>query len=268
MRPGLLHLRLWPWLRLLLHLRPRLLYLWLRSWLRLRLRLGPRRLILRLRPGLRLWLRSRLYLRLRPRRLARRGLRRRLRPRSHVSWAGGGRSISRGCLDRRSAGTAGLESSGMTRTAGLARYAGGGWLGRRVARSAGLKLSGSTRSTWLYLARPSGNAGLEGARLSWTARLHLARPDTGLHRPGVRSYARLDLTRSGAGLHHASRAAGLHLAGPAGYPGLWLSGSSRGPGGYRLPRQGGSHRLDPLVRRQLLNLGVLLRGQLHGGPGR
>jgi hypothetical protein len=142
-----------------------------------------------------------------------------------------------------------LESPGMGRTARLRRYGG---LGCRMARSARLKLSGSPRSTWLYLARPSGYTRLGYTRVSRSARLHLARSSrrTGLDRTGM------------------TRSAGLHLAGPTSHAGLRLSGSSRGPGGCRLARQGRSHRLDPLVRRQLLNLGLLVRGQLHGGPGR
>ena len=244
-RLGSLHLRL----RSRLHLRLRLLRLrlldccgWaavaaavavdlrLRPWLR---RLIWRRHMLRLR--LLILRRYTLGLRLRPQRLARRGLRRRSRP--HVSRPGGGRLITGRRLDLRPAGSAGLESPGMGRTAGLRRYGG---LGCRMPRSARLKLSGSPRRS-LDLARPSGYARLGCTGLNRSARLKLTRPSgyARLHRPGVRSYA-----------------------------GLKLSGSSWGPGGCRLPRQGGSHRTDLLVRRQLLDLPLLLRGQLHGGPGR
>ncbi len=204
-----------------------------------------------------------------------------------------------------------MESPGMARTAGLRRYGG---LGSRMPRSARLKLSGSPRSTWLYLARPDrlgryGRCGRDcrlhprsgglrrygglGGRMARSARLKLsgsprstwlclARPsgDAGLHLPGVRSYAGLELAGPGAGLNRTrssratgldrtgmTRGSGLHLSGPAGRRGLKLSGPCRGSGGYRLSRQGGSHRTDLLIGRQLLNLPLLLRGQLHSGPG-
>lgn len=170
-----------------------------------------------------------------------------------------------------------MESPGMARTAGLRRYGGlgrlrrlhprsgglrgYGGLGGRMARSARLKLSGSPRSTWLCLARPSGDAGLGCTRMRSYAGLELAGPGAGLNR--TRSSRATGLDRTGL-----TRAAGLHLAGPDGRPGLKLSGPSRGSGGYRLSRQGGSHRTDLPVRRQLLDLPLLLRGQLHSGPGR
>lgn len=182
--------------------------------------------------------------------------------------------------------TAGLRRDGALgrlrrlhpRPGGLRRYGG---LGSRMARSAGLKLSRSPRSTGLYSAGSFGDARLGGTRMRSDARLELAGSGAGLHLPGVRRDARLHLAGPSAGLHHArssratrlnrtglNRAAGLHLAGPAGRPGLKLSGPSRGSGGCRLSRQGGSHRTDLLIGRQLLNLPLLLRGQLHGGPGR
>ena len=161
-----------------------------------------------------------------------------------------------------------MESPRMGRTAGLRRLhprPGGlrryGGLGSRMARSAGLKLSGSPRSTWLYLARPAGDARLGGTRMRRDAGLELAGLGAGLHR--TRSSRATGLDRTGM-----TRAAGLYLAGPASHAGLRLPRLSRCPGGCRLSRQGGSHRMDLLIGRQLLNLSLLLRGQLHGGPGR
>ncbi len=121
--------------------------------------------------------------------------------------------------------TAGLRRDGALgrlrrlhpRPGGLRRYGG---LGSRMARSARLKLSGSPRSTWLYLARPSGDARLGCTRMRRDARLELTRSGAGLHLPGTRSDAR------------------LHLSGPAGHTGLDCAGMSRS-------HRAAPHRDDP-----------------------
>ncbi len=251
---GLLFARLFLLLRLLLwlRLRPRLR-------LRLRLRLRPR-LWLRLRSRLRLRLRPRLWLRLRPRLWLR--LRPRLRLRTRLR------------LGLRSRLWLGLRPRLRLRL-------------RLRLRCHMLRLGTRLRlrlrpRLWLRLSlRP---------RLRLRPRLHLRRNcgrcrsvrartcgghtglDPGLHLTGFTT--RLD--------HAGAWGAALYLSrfprcsrwrhtrfGPRLHPRLNSRFGARGP--RRLTQGGlqwGGYRLNLLLRRQLLDLRLLLRAQLHGGLGR
>ena len=146
---------------------------------------------------------------------------------------------------------------------GLRRHRGFSRLGRLHARFSRLRRhcrgrrdgAGFPGHARLNCARANrGAAGLHLTRLA--TRLDLTRLAAGLHRTWLRSHAGLWLSRFSS---HSR----LHLTGLAGNCRLDLSGFGAGltrdaAGG--LSRQGRLHRLDLFVGRQLLNLGLLLRG--------
>jgi len=95
-----------------------------------------------------------------------------------------------------------------------------------------------------------------GLNLTWFPK------DSRLHLSGLAGNRRLDLTgfSRDARLHSRfSSHSRLHLSRLAGNWRLDLSGFSRDAAGG-LPHQGGFHRVDLFVGRQLVDLGLLLRG--------